>query len=55
MKAFILVISMFGHDVSIAAGPDRASCTELRAELLQRYRAANPGADVPKMDCQRGK
>lgn len=55
IKGFLLVITMFGHDVSIAAGPDRAGCVELRDDLTKRYRAANPGSAVPKMECVRGK
>lgn len=55
MKMFLLVITMFGHDVSISAGPDRASCNDLKSDLMSRYRAANPGAQAPKMECVRGK
>lgn len=55
MKAFLLIISMFGHSVPIAGGSSEHACRALRDDLLHRYRVANPGAQSPQMECTRGK
>lgn len=55
MKGFILIITMFGHDVPIYGGRDAEACAELRMDLTRRYRHANGDKPIPKMECRGGK